>query len=82
MESVPIKITADEERFLKLAENYYLCDLPLGADRVKEHDHLTGRFRDTAHNECNLKLQYPVDKRNGKIFIPIIFHNLRGYDGI
>ena len=46
-------------------------------DSVKDHDHMTGRYRGAAHNECNFKL-----KLNSKTApIPVIFHNLKGYDG-
>ena len=45
-------------------------------DAVKDHCHITGRYRGAAHNECNLKL-----RTNPKTYqIPVVFHNLRGYD--
>ena len=38
---------------------------------------MTGRYRGTAHNDCNFKL-----KLNAKTTpIPVFFHNLKGYDG-
>ena len=38
---------------------------------------MTGKYREAAHNECNCKL-----KLNPKRMpIPVIFHNLKGYDG-
>ena len=37
---------------------------------------MTGKFRGSAHQECNLKLR--IKPENLKI--PVIFHNLRGYD--
>ena len=44
--------------------------------RIRDHCHITGKFRASAHQECNLKLRIkPKD-----IKIPVIFHNLRGYD--
>ena len=43
---------------------------------VRDHCHITGKFRGSAHQECNLKLR--IKSENLKI--PIIFHNLRGYD--
>ena len=45
-------------------------------DAVKDHCHLTGKYRGAAHSECNLKL-----KINPKTHqVPVVFHNLRGYD--
>ena len=44
---------------------------------VKDHDHMTGRYRGAAHNECNFKL-----KLNAKTApIPAFLQNLIGYDG-
>ena len=38
---------------------------------------MTGKYRGAAHDECNFKL-----KLNAKTMpIPVIFHNLKGYDG-
>jgi len=45
----------------------------LGEDKVRDHCHLTGKFRGAAHNECNL--QYRVPR-----FIPVFFHNVSRYD--
>lgn len=78
---VPMELTKDEERQFKEADKCYLCSLKLGNDRVRDHNHLTGCFRGAVHNDCNLKLQYRADKRNRAFYIPVIFHNLRGYDG-
>ena len=43
---------------------------------VRDHCHFTGQFRGGAHNQCNLN--YKIDKKKYKL--PIVFHNLRGYD--
>ena len=42
-------------------------------DKVRDHDHLTGRFRGAAHSSCNLR-------HHKTLKIPIFFHNFRGYD--
>ena len=42
-------------------------------EKVINHCHYTGRFRGAAHNSCNLKYKKPK-------FIPVVFHNLSGYD--
>ena len=46
----------------------------MNTDKLRDHCHVTDKFRGTAHNKYNLKLIIP---RN----LPIIFHNLQGYDG-
>ena len=40
--------------------------------KVRDHDHITGEYRNAACNDCNLKYQEPK-------FVPIYFHNLN-YD--
>jgi hypothetical protein len=78
---VPIQMTSEDQIDFNQAVDCYLCDTPLGADKVRDHDHLTGVYRGAAHSECNLQLSYRGDKWNSKFFIPVVFHNLRGYDG-
>ena len=79
---VPMKLSPEEEKLFSISEKCYLCGELLGVDRVRDHDHLTGKFRRAAHNECNLKLQFRSNKRGTPSFyIPVIFYNLRGYDG-
>ena len=58
------------------ATECWICRKKLGCDRVRDHDHITGKFRGAAHSDCNLQLK--VDPKTWKL--PIFFHNLRGYD--
>ena len=58
--------------------NCHICEKPFvcAGDSVRDHCHITGKYRGAAHNACNLKLRL-----NPKTTaIPIVFHNLRGYD--
>jgi hypothetical protein len=45
-------------------------------EKVWDHCHITGKYRGSAHNSCNLKLRIEAWKTP----IPVIFHNFRGYD--
>ena len=40
---------------------------------MSDHCHYNGLYRGVAHNNCNLKYKIPD-------YIPIVFHNLTGYD--
>ena len=51
----------------------HICNEELGNDRVRDHCHLSGKFRGAAHDVCNLK--YKVSK-----FLPVVFDNLSVYD--
>src|SRR5436190_7377579 len=62
-------------------ENYYdemfchVCGRPFGPEdqRVRDHCHMTGRYRGPAHSRCNLWY------RDTHV-IPIFFHNVSGYN--
>jgi hypothetical protein len=56
----------------------HFCKKPCGEDRVRDHDHITGEYRGMAHNFCNLE----EGKKNTEHYkIPVVFHNLKNYDG-
>ena len=44
--------------------------------KVRDHCHITGKYRGAAHSICNLKLQIKADVTQ----IPVFFHNLENYD--
>ncbi|GBN51848.1 hypothetical protein AVEN_119713-1 [Araneus ventricosus] len=50
-----------------------LCKKVLGKDQVRDHDHISGKYRQAPHFKCDL--QFIANK-----MIPCIFHNLKHYD--
>ena len=74
--NLELQITPEEESF-KLAEECWLCEQPFTEyeQPVRDHDHLTGRYRGAAHNTCNINC-----KQTSSSFVPIFFHNFSGYD--
>ena len=69
----------DAERRFNEATDCFICNEPLDRDKniiVRDHEHFQGHFRGAVHQACNL--QYRIDKNKYKL--PVIFHNLRGYD--
>ena len=50
----------------------HICNEELGKDRVRDHCHLSGKFRGAAHEVCNQTYKIPK-------FFPVVFHNLSGY---
>ena len=78
-----VKLKKPEQKDKQKAKqqtNCYLCKKPLlqknYRDAVKDHCHITGKYRGAAHNQCNFKLR--INPKTDQI--PVVFHNLRGYD--
>ena len=63
-------ITVEEEEKFQLANKCWICDKLFDTidEKVRDHCHISGKFRRAAHFSCNAKK------------VPVIFHNLRGYD--
>ena len=72
-------MTPEDEIDYEKATHCHICEGKLKKTddkkekKVRDHCHLTGKFRGAAHNKCNLKFKIPK-------FYPVIFHNLSGYD--
>ena len=66
-------MTNEDEEIYNNSHIYWICKQELNTDKVKDHCHVTSKFRGAADNKCNLKLRMPRK-------LPINFHNLPGYD--
>ena len=68
-------IMSEEEEQFQSNNNYWVCEKLINSDdeKVRDYHHGTGKFRGAAHWSCNINLQ--LTKK-----VPVIFHNLRGYD--
>ncbi|KYN05019.1 hypothetical protein ALC62_04092, partial [Cyphomyrmex costatus] len=73
--NVPMDFTRDDWRKFNSTTHCHVCEKPFMKDdkRARDHCHLTGRYRGPAHSNCNLNYK---DSR----CIPVVFHNLTGYD--
>ena len=76
----PLNLTDKEEKEFQLATICHICEEDFLTDektgkilKVRDHCHFTGKYRGAAHNECNLSCRKPM-------ILPVIFHNLQGYD--
>ena len=71
-----LKMTIEDEENHQNSQNCWICNQKIinNKDKVRDHCHITGKYRGPAHKECNSILRIPRK-------IPIIFLNLEGYDG-
>ena len=74
----PLRMTKEDEEKFQKSDECHICSKKFTDEdiKVRDHCHITGKYRGSAHQECNLQLRVDVEK----IKIPVIFHNLRGYD--
>ena len=66
-------MTPEEEEQFKQSSKCWMCEKPFDENKVRDRDHLTGKYRGAACNTGILN----QDKSN---FVAMFFHNFRGYD--
>ena len=82
----PMIMNNSDKTAYEKSEKCYACGIQFGSERINEktkkkekivkcrdHCHITGKYRGAACGKCNLKMK--VSK-----FVPVLFHNLEGYD--
>ena len=79
--NLELQITPEEEESFQQSTICWLCENSLDntegvlCTKVRDHDHLTGKYRGAAHNICNINC-----KQRSSSFVPLFFHNFSGYD--
>ena len=68
-------ITKGDNEDFEDSTKCWICDNAYadGDVKVRDHCHITGKYRGSAHRDCNINV-----KLNHKI--PVVFHNLKNYD--
>ena len=68
-------ISKKEQNDFKNSKSCHICNKEYNDEYVPvtDHCHVTGKYRGSAHSDCNLSYRL-----TNKVYI--IFHNLRGYD--
>ena len=68
-------MSEEEEHLFQQSNSCWICKKLIDNDdeKVRDHCHVTGKFRGAAHWDCNINFQ--LTKK-----VPVIFHNLKGYD--
>ena len=68
-------MSEEEEEQFQCNNTSQICEKLIDDEdeKVRDHCHVTGKFRGAAHWSSNINLQ--LSKK-----VPIIFHNLKGYD--
>ena len=86
----PLVMTVQNERDFQNAIKCHICERRFKAkdllihddgdimNKVRDHCHITGKYRGAAHSDCNLKWAISAEK----LKIPVIFHNLKAMTAI
>ena len=70
-----LAMSAEVEKRFKSSNKCWICNKLFTYEdkKVRNHGHITGKYRGSAHLDCNINLKLTKKFR-------VIFHNLRGYD--
>ena len=69
-----VVMTAEENEEFESSNISWICGKLIDFDqKVRDHCHITGKYRGAAHWNCNIS--FKISKK-----VPVIFHNLKEYD--
>ena len=68
-------MSAEENERFELTNIFWVCSklIENSDNKVRDHCHISGKYRGAAHWSCNINLKIPKK-------VSVIFHNLKGYD--
>ena len=68
-------MSAEENERFELTNICWICSklIENSDNKVRDHCHISGKYSGAAHWNCNINMK--VTKK-----VPVIFHNLKGYD--
>ena len=61
-------------KFFQKKSNGQFCKKNSESDKVRDHCHLTGKYKGPPHNTCNINVT-----QNESTFTPYVFHNFSNY---
>ena len=67
-------MTNEDEEIYNNSHICWICKEELNTDKIRDYSTVTGQFRGTSHSKCHKISEIPKK-------LPIIFHNLQGYNG-
>ena len=70
-----IIMTQEDEEDYKNNNICRFCEKNITSDKVRDHCHLTGKYKRPAHNVCNINVRQADSN-----FIPFVFQNFSNYD--
>ena len=70
-----INMTKENEEDYRNNNICRFCEEEISSDKVRDHCHLTGKYRSTSHNVCKINV-----KQKDSNFIPFAFHKFSNYD--
>ena len=75
-------MTPEDQKDFDEATHCHICHEFMGEDRVRDHDHVSGKYHGAAHSECNLQFRLRKEEQGQKdsFYIHRLWLSLRSTD--